>query len=112
MVDMVKEFKIEIRMTKRGMDEAKKKNDWATYNGLERKLNYLKERLEYTKKKFAKQAHKSPEQHMLLGIFFKEKSYETENRERRGFLKYMFNLSCLYFLDYPTLYQVYLYIDG
>lgn len=54
MVDMVKEFKIEIRMTKRGMDEAKKKNDWATYNGLERKLNYLKERLEYTKKKFEK----------------------------------------------------------
>ena len=51
---MVKEFKIEISMTKRRMNEAKKKNDLATYNELERKLNYLKEKLEYTKEKFAK----------------------------------------------------------
>ena len=53
-VDMVKEFKIEISATKRRMNEAKKKNDWATYNELDRKLNYLKEKLEYTKEKFAK----------------------------------------------------------
>ena len=48
-IDMVKEFKIEIRMTKRRMDVAKADNDWATYNSLERKLNYLKEKLEQEK---------------------------------------------------------------
>ncbi len=44
--DMVKEFKIEIRMTKRRMDVAKSDEDWPTYNSLNRKLEYLKEKLE------------------------------------------------------------------